>query len=252
MISHFNAVMLSMTATMLLTLAFMTTNVVKSETTPQDSFSAYTESKLPELNYYKEYEALHSDAKTAVIYPIFTQSAYDWQGIHDYYAGYCNSCTSATISDVYEKSYSSSGNGFRILEFLGYQVIDDIDVDKNPAILEKYDKVILLHNEFVTKKEYEAITHHPKVIYLYPNSLNSEIKVDYSKNMLTLVRGPDFPQKGIKNGFEWKDDNTKYFHDWDCMDWKFYNVQNGYMLNCYPETVLPDNGFDILKTIKNL
>lgn len=252
MISHFNAIMLSMTATMLLTLAFMTTNTVKSETTPQDSFSAYTESKLPELNYYKEYEALHSDAKTAVIYPIFTQSAYDWKGIHDYYAGYCNSCTSTTISNIYEKSYSSSGNGFRILEFLGYQVIDDIDIDKNPEILAKYDKVILLHNEFVTKKEYEAITHHPKVIYLYPNSLNSEIKVDYSKNMITLVRGPDFPQKGIKNGFDWKYDDIKYFHDWDCTNWKFYDVQNGYMLNCYPETVLPDNGFGILKAIKNL
>ncbi len=253
MISHFNAIMLSMTATMLLTLAFVTTNTVRSEeSTPQDSFSAYTESKLPELDYYKDYEALHPDAKTAVIYPIFTQSAYDWQGIHDYYAGYCNSCTNATISNIYEKSYSASGNGFRILEFLGYQVIDDIDIDKNPRILEKYDKVILLHNEFVTKKEYEAITHHPKVIYLYPNSLNSEIKVDYIKNMITLVRGPDYPQKGIKNGFDWKDDNTKYFHDWDCMDWKFYNAHNGYMLNCYPETVLPDNGFGMLKAIKNL
>lgn len=253
MISHFNAILLSMTATMLLTLAFATTNTVRSEeTTPQDSFSAYTESKLPELNYYKQYEALHSDAKTAVIYPILTQSAYDWKGMHDYYAGYCNSCTNATISNIYEKSYSASGNGFRILEFLGYQVIDDIDIDKNPEILEKYDKVILLHNEFVTKKEYEAITHHPKVIYLYPNSLNSEIKVDYSKNMITLVRGPDYPQKGIKNGFDWKDDNTPYFHDWDCIDWKFYNAQNGYMLNCYPETVLPDNGLGILKAIKNL
>ena len=238
---------------MLLTLAFATTNTIRSETTtPQDSFSAYTESKLPELDYYKEYEALHSNAKTAVIYPIFTQSAYDWKGIHDYYAGYCNSCTNATISNIYEKSYSASGNGFRILEFLGYQVIDDIDIDKEPGILEKYDKIILLHNEFVTKKEYEAIIHHPKVIYLYPNSLNSEVKVDYSKNMIALVRGPDYPQEGIKNGFDWKDDNTVYFHDWDCMSWKFYNVQNGYMLNCYPEIMLPDNGLGILEAIKNL
>lgn len=253
MISHFNAILLSMTATMLLALSFAAANTVRSEeTTPQDSSTAYTESKLPELGYYKEYEALRSDTKTAVIYPIFTQSAYDWQGIHDYYAGYCNSCTNATISNIYEKSYSASGNGFRILEFLGYQVIDDIDIDKDPKILEKYDKVILLHNEFVTKKEYEAIIHHPKVVYLYPNSLNSEIKVDYSKNMITLVRGPDYPQKGIKNGFDWQDDNTEYFKDWDCMNWKFYNAQNGYMLNCYPETMLPSAGLDILKAIKNL
>ncbi|QLH08189.1 hypothetical protein [Candidatus Nitrosotenuis sp. DW1] len=207
---------------------------------------------MPELDYYDDYDSLRSDGNVAVVYPIFTQSAYNWKGIHDYYAGYCDSCTSVTISNVYEKSYSASGNGFRILEFLGYQVIDDIDIDKNPQILEKYDKIILLHNEFVTKKEYEAIIHHPKVIYLYPNSLNSEITVDYSKNMITLVRGPDYPQKGIKNGFDWQDDNTPYFNDWNCLDWKFYKAQNGYMLNCYPETTLPNNGSDLLKTIKNL
>lgn len=248
---HLNAIVISITATMLLALAFLSTHV-HSESIPIDSFSAYTQTKMPELDYYKDYDSLRSDGNVAVIYPIFTQSAYNWKGIHDYYAGYCNSCTNATISNIYEKSYSASGNGFRILEFLGYQVIDDIDVDKNPQILEKYDKIILLHNEFVTKKEYEAIMQHPKVIYLYPNSLNSEIEVDYSKNIITLVRGPDYPQKGIKNGFDWQDDNTQYFSDWDCLNWKFYEVQNGYMLNCYPETTLPNNGFDLLKAIKNL
>lgn len=248
---HLNAIIISITATMLLSLAFLSTHV-HSESTPIDSFSAYTQTKMPELDYYEDYDSLRSDGNVAVIYPIFTQSAYNWKGIHDYYAGYCSSCTNATISNIYEKSYSASGNGFRILEFLGYQVIDDIDVDKNPQILEKYDKIILLHNEFVTKKEYKAIMQHPKVIYLYPNSLNSEIKVDYTKNIITLVRGPDYPQKGIKNGFDWQDDNTQYFSDWDCLNWKFYEVQNGYMLNCYPETTLPNNGFNLLKAIKNL
>ena len=143
---------------MLLTLAFATTNTVRSEEATQDSFSAYTETKLPELNYYQDYETLHSDTKTAVIYPIFTQGAYDWQGIHDYYTGRCDSCLSTKIHSSYEKTFSASGNGFRILEFLGYQVIDDIDVDKNPKILNKYDKIILLHNEYVTKTEFDAIT----------------------------------------------------------------------------------------------
>jgi hypothetical protein len=248
---HLNAIVISITATMLLALAFLSTNV-NSESVPIDSFSAYTQTKMPELDYYEDYDSLRSDGNVAVVYPIFTQSAYNWKGIHDYYAGYCDSCTNATISNIYEKSYSASGNGFRILEFLGYQVIDDIDIDKNPQILEKYEKIILLHNEFVTKKEYEAIIHHPKVIYLYPNSLNSEIEVDYSKNMINLVRGPGYPQEGIKNGFDWQDDNTTYFGDWDCMDWQFYNAKNGYMLNCYPETTLPNNGYDLLKAIKNL
>lgn len=254
LISHFNAIAVSITATMLLVLAFLVTNSAMShtETLPQDSFSAYTETKLPELDYYQEYETLHSDTKTAVIYPIFTQSAYDWKGIHDYYTGRCDSCLSTKIQDSYEKTFSASGNGFRILEFLGYQAIDDMDVDKDPKILNNYDQIILLHNEYVTKNEFNAITSHPNVVYLYPNALRSQIVVDYSDNMMTLVRGPAYPNTDIKNGFDWKFDNTEYFNDWDCKSWKFYHIQNGYMLNCYPEQFLANNGHDILKAIKAL
>jgi hypothetical protein len=244
-----------MTATMLLALAIIlvTNSAMNSEKTiPQDSFSAYTETKLPELGYYQDYEALHSDAKTAVIYPIFTQSAYDWKGIHDYYTGRCDSCLSAGMHSSYEKTFSASGNGFRILEFLGYQVIDDIDVDKNPQILNKYDKIILLHNEYVTKAEFDAITSHPNVVYLYPNALRSQIEANYLDKTITLVRGPEYPTSDIKNGFDWKFDNTEYFNDWACNSWKFYPVQNGYMLNCYPEQFLPNDGHDILKAIKTL
>lgn len=254
MISHFSAITLSLTATMLLTLAFLVTNSALSSDgfIPQDSFSAYTETKLPELDYYQEYDVLHSDAKTAVIYPIFTQGAYDWQGIHDYYTGRCDSCLNAKIPDTYEKIFASSGNGFRILEFLGYQVIDDIDVDNNPEILNNYDKIILLHNEYVTKTEFDAITSHPNVVYLYPNALKSQVMANYSDNTITLIRGPSYPDADIKNGFDWKFDNSEYFNNWNCESWKFYPIQNGHMLNCYPEQFLPKNGFDMLKTLKTL
>lgn len=254
MISHFNAISLSLTATMLLALAFLVTGntLNPTEAATQDSFSAYTETKLPELDYYQDYETLHSDTKTAVIYPIFTQGAYDWQGIHDYYTGRCDSCISAKIPSSYEKIFASSGNGFRILEFLGYQVIDDVDVDKNPGILSNYDKIILLHNEYVTKAEFDAITNHPNVVYLYPNALQSQVVADYLDNTITLVRGPNYPEHDIKNGFDWKFDNTEYFNDWSCDSWKFYPIQNGHMLNCYPEQFLPKNGYDILKSLKTL
>lgn len=251
MISHFNAIMISITSTMLLVLAFAVSHNVNSETA-QDTFSKYTQTKLPELDYYKNYEDLDSDGKTAVIYPIFTQSAYDWNGIHDYYAGYCGSCIETKLDSSYERAYSSSGNAYRILEFLGYEVIDDADIDKNPGILAKFNKIILLHNEFVTKKEFDAITNHPNVIYLYPNSLSSEVTVDYEKKSITLVRGPSYPDKNIKNGFDWEYDNTQFFTDWDCNSWKFYPVKNGHMLNCYPDVYLPNNGFELLKTLKNL
>ena len=246
--------MISMTITMMLVLAYSVSgdNFVSNEPIESDSFSKYHASKMPELDYYSDYESLRPTTKAVVVYPIFTQSAYEWDGIHDYYAGYCDSCLSTPIQEYYEKTFASSGNGYRILEFLGYEVIDDIDIDKNPAILEKYDKVILLHNEFVTRAEFEAITQHPNVIYLYPHALTSEIQADYSTNTISLIRGPGFPDENVVNGFDWEFDNSEFFDDWSCVNWKFYEINNGYMLNCYPETELPHYGHSILKTIKTL
>jgi len=67
-----------------------------------------------------------------------------------------------------------------------------------------------------------------------------------------LIRGPGYPEKSIINGFDWEFDNSQYFDDWDCMDWEFYKVKNGHMLNCYPETELPLYGHEILQTLKTL
>ena len=246
--------MISLTITMLMILAYsvLGNNLIYSETKQDNSFSNYHLSKMPELDYYDDYESLRPTTKAAVVYPIFTQSAYEWGGIHDYYAGYCDSCLATQIQEHYEKTFASSGNGYRILEFLGYDIIDDIDIDKNPTILEKYDKVILLHNEFVTRSEFDAITNHPNVIYLYPHALSSEVQSDYSNNTITLIRGPNYPDNDIINGFNWEHDNSVYFDDWSCLDWKFYPITNGFMLNCYPETELPQYGYDILKAINTL
>jgi len=245
--------MVSITTTMLLVLVYSVSgDNAASNSEEFNSFSKYHESKMPELDYYDEYDSLRATSNSVVVYPIFTQSAYEWNGIHDYYTGRCDSCLDASIQDYYTKSFASSSNAYRILEFLDYEVIDDIDIDKNPAILEKYDKVILLHNEFVTRAEFEAIIHHPNVIYLYPHALTSEVQTDYAKNTITLLRGPSYPDENILNGFDWEFDNSEYFDDWSCNDWEFYQITNGHMLNCYPETELPHYGHDILQTIKTL
>ena len=253
MLNHFNYVMISMTLTMLIVLAFAVVNNSQAAMIiPEDSTSEYIETKLPELAYYENYEDLQADGKTAIVYPIFTQSAYNWGGLHDYYSGYCDSCTNVKLDSIYEKTFSASGNGFRILEFLGYQVIDDIDIDKNPAILNRFDKVIILHNEFVTQTEFDAITKHSKIVYLYPNALTSKINVNYEDNFISLVRGPSYPTPDIKSGFDWRHANSEHETDWDCDSWSFYEVSNGYMLNCYPETFLPINGYELLKKLKTL
>jgi len=252
MLNRFNSMMISMTATMLLVLAFVVINNSQADSTiPENTFTAYTETKLPELEYYNNYDELKADGKTAVIYPIFTQSAYDWGGFHDYYQGRCDSCTVTKLASTYERTFAASGNGFRILEFLGYQVLDDVDVDKNPSILSNYKKVIVLHNEFVTEAEFNALINHPNVIYLYPGSLTTKITANYNDNTIELVGEPQSTGY-IKTGFGWESDNTQYFGDWDCKTWQFYKTTNGHMLNCYPETFLPDDGYEILKALKSI
>jgi hypothetical protein len=87
----------------------------------------------------------------------------------------------------------------------------------------------------VTKKEFDAITNHPDVIFLYPNALYAEVKSDYNANTITLVRGHGFPDTSIRNGFDWKYDSSKNEYNLGCENWHFYKSANYTMLNCYPE-----------------
>ena len=98
-------------------------------------------------------DVLKPNDGTVVIYPVFTSAAYHEHGFYTYYDGNCNeSCiTDLSFEDV-EITYNSSGTTAQILHAVGYDFITDIDVDKNPEILQNYDTVILLHNEYVTKK----------------------------------------------------------------------------------------------------
>ena len=79
-----------------------------------------------------------------------------------------------------KSQYTSSGLAHQALTLLGYPSITDIEIDKNPDILQQFDKVIMLHNEYVTRTMFDAITSHPNVIYLYPNALYAEIEVNYA------------------------------------------------------------------------
>lgn len=196
---------------------------------------------------------VNSNEKVVFIIPIFTEIAYGHGGFYSYYKDECDeSCLKIPIKINNPLSYHSSVNAVKTLRLLGYQFITDIEVDKNPDILKDFDKIIILHNEYVTKKEFDAISNHPNVIYLYPNSLYAEIKVDYSENTISLVKGHGFPTKDIGNGFQWKYDNTHpYEYDTMCENWKFMKISNGVMLNCYPENIIYRD-FLLLKTIKEI
>lgn len=102
----------------------------------------------------------------------------------------------------------------------------------------------------MTKTEFNAITQHPKVLYLHPNALYAEIKADYENNTITLLNGHGYPDPKIINGFNWMFDNSKFEYD-NCQEgWKFYEIDNGIMLNCYPENIIYKN-YTLLKMIKD-
>ena len=207
------------------------------------------------MDMYSEVAVWNDPQKTVVVYPFLTFSAYNEPGFYDYYSGKCNDCTTIKITQP-TVLYTSSGIGHQALTILGYPSISDIEIDKNPSILQQFDKVIMLHSEYVTRTMFDAITNHPNVLYLYPNALYAEIEVNYMDETITLIRGHNYPEPGITNGFDWELDNTHpYEFDSVCLDMEIYKIENGWMTTCYPENLFLQNTeqlFKLLKAIKDL
>jgi len=199
----------------------------------------------PELkDFYQEvWSSRYKHQNTVFVYPIFTQAAYGKNGFYHFYTKKCGlTCLTVSIPTEIRGEFTSSIGAALVLTLLNYPHITDIDIDKNPDILKKYDRIILLHNEYVTKKEFHAITSHPNVVYLYPNALYAEVKANYDTNTITLIKGHGYPIPSSRNGFDWKYDNSRLEYDTHCTNWKFYKIDNGIMLNCYPENeILYDN-----------
>lgn len=207
----------------------------------------------PELrNFYTEISPSNSPQNTIAIFPKFTEAAYNQPGFYDYFRGECDErCLTVKIGD-YPPHYTASKNAFKVLNLLGYNFISDVDFAKNPSIINNYNKVIILHNEYVTQEMFDSLNSHPKVIYLYPNALYARVNYDQSSNTITLIRGHAYPDTSINNGFDWEFENTHpYEYDTDCNKWEFYEIDNGFMLNCYPEfAILKDK--TLLRTLKDL
>jgi hypothetical protein len=191
------------------------------------------------MDLYKKVGFADKSKNVAFIYPFFTQAAYGKGGFYDYYKKQCDvHCLTVSIPTQIIPGFSSSISSYYVLSLLNYSQITDVDVDKNPNILKKYDKIIVLHNEYVTQKEFDAITHHPNVMYLYPNALYAKVETNYDKNTITLIKGHGYPTSSTSNGFGWKYDDSKYEKDTKCSNWQFIKISNGSMLNCYPSSAI--------------
>ena len=207
------------------------------------------------------YQDLKNDKKSAVVFPIFTAAAYSEPGFYTFYRGECDGefhgmlfqdedCLTIKINEEYSPSFTSSGDGLQVLNLLNYDIITDITIHQNPEILSSYEKIILLHNEYVTSVEFDAITSHPNVVYLYPNALYAEIDFDEELWEISLVRGHNYPEITIRNGFDWRFDNSLDEYDVACNNMKFSKIDNGWMLNCYPENILHKSK-QLLKQIRD-
>lgn len=212
-----------------------------------------------------------------VIKPKFTEAAYSENGFYSYYNGTCgNECLSIPLRDGSEYRWGSYNHRtVQLFEMLHYPTMDDSEVHlqllKDPHFLDKYDAIILLHSEYVTKELYQAIISHKKVIYLAPNALYAEVTyqpellptVTYDPYtgashvgntvqwMMTLVKGHGYPEKSISNGFAWKYDNSQFEYDQDCNSWGFVHIPNGYQLNCAPPMSNPKK-IDIILYVKEV
>ena len=208
---------------------------------------------FPKQELTEIYNQIKNTQNTVVINPIFTATAYHTNAFYDYYSEKCNeSCLTITVNHLFTSGFTSSYAGLQVLAFLEYDIINDLDVHLNPNILDEYDTVIMLHNEYVTQTMFDAITKHPNVIYLYPNALYAKVEYDTIDNTITLIRGHGYPTEDIGNGFEWEFDNTHPFeYDIVCDNWEFYEIENGKMLNCYPDKVIKKD-FELLQQIKFL
>lgn len=178
----------------------------------------------------KKYSA---DGTTLVIKPLLTQDAYTG-GFYKYYAGLCgNECLDIPINQTEDYKYTSSRNAINVLKKMNYPMVTDYEWSKDPGMIQKYDRVILLHSEYATQEMFDSITSHPDVIYLYPNSLYGKVVIH--DNHMRLISGHDYPNHSVKNGFGWKYDNSPEEYDNICDGYEWKPVPNGWQLSCYPE-----------------
>jgi hypothetical protein len=206
------------------------------------NFQSYHHYNISNDGYHSHHHTYpyHVHHDIVVIKPTFTSAAYKPEGFYDYFRGHCDTkCLTVPVYHTREPNgsmnYAASYNALRMIKEQGIaDVVTDQRVTKNPYLLSNYRKVIVLHNEYVTQAEFDAITHHPNVLYLYPNALYALVSYHPEDATITLERGHSYG--GVNNAFGWGPSmSTKFEYDTSCKSWRLIRISNGAMLNCYPE-----------------
>jgi hypothetical protein len=171
---------------------------------------------------------LHND-RILVVKATFTSSAYQRGSWYDKGVDSVKTVPVITDESQYTRRMKNGGAWFAfnaLSRFVDYS--DDIEVSKNPSILERYDKVIMLHNEYVTEQEYNAVMAHPNVFYAFPNAMYRLVKYDGTQNTITLVgeTGNQYSRATWESADEY---DRCYVGGYSVIDYP-----NGRGLSCYP------------------
>lgn len=193
----------------------------------------------------------NNDNNVVLVFPDLTNSAYQDQGFYPHNGTLETYPLHDTIKLIpaINATYLTGQSGFLYLTQLRYPHITDTMIDQHPEILKQYDKVILLHNEYMTKTEFDAISSHKNVIYLYPNSAYAEVTVDYKNWTMSLVKGHGYPTRDIMNGFGYVTSSHGEY-DMNCKNYKWIEMPNGMQISCWPEFLIKADR-SILQTIKD-
>lgn len=156
-----------------------------------------------------------------LVYPVFTEQAYQENGWYDN----TEHTTVYINNELDDRMRYGAGKHLLSYFYNEFDTVSDIAVTTNPELLQSYQTIVLLHNEYVTVEEYNAIMNHSNVIYLFPNSLYRY--VEYNDKQITLLN-----QTGNPMGYS----NTKYTNEFDdCITYEIVEYQNGKGLSCYPK-----------------
>lgn len=191
--------------------------------------------------------------KALVVYPLFTQVAYGKGGFYDYYKGKCDKrCLTLNVVPSVNATYTTGINTYKMLRDLNYTVLSDYYLGEHPEIFKKFDRIVFLHEEYVTPQLFNMFSNKNHTMYLFPNSLYAQISMNYTSGNMTLIRGHGYPNDTISNGFGWKYEfGTINEYDIKCDNYNFIKLGNqGYMLSCYPELLILHDR-DILGYVKN-
>lgn len=199
-------------------------------------------------------ELKNTDNHTLVIYPFFTQYAYMKHGFYEYFNKTCDtSCLTISYDPFNIKpSYVTGKSAYNRLLLLNYPAMSDLYLSEHPEILNNYNKVIVLHEEYVTQNLFNILSTKNNTVFLYPNALYALIDVNYKNKTFTLIKGHGYPDIHLRNGFGWQySDSTKNEYDLKCDSWKFEKLpHHSMMLNCFPEMLILHNT-DLLKEIRD-